>query len=141
MHNASDRTADEQALHVLFQQMVVGWNRGDGEAFAVPFTEDADFIILNGTHLKTRQTIAATHQQLFETIFKGSQLEGFIKDIRFLCTDVALMQLHGRPRVPGQPALAPEQYSLQTMVLIRQADGWHITSFQNTLIQPEQARQ
>ena len=135
MNTTTDRSADEKALHDLFQKTRDGWNRGDGQAYAASFTEDADYIVWNGIFLKGRQAIAASHQQLFETRFRGSRLEGFIKHIRFLSDDIALVHLHGRPQIPGQEVPAPEQYSIQTLVGIRQADGWRFTSFQNTLIQ------
>jgi len=139
MNNSKDRNADEKALHDLFQEQQEGWNQGDGQAFAASFTEDADYIVWNGTYLKGRQTIAAAHQQLFDTRYQGSRLEGFIKHIRFLSDDIALLHLHGRPQIPDQAVPAPEQYSIQTLVGIRQADGWRFTSFQNTLIQQERS--
>jgi len=135
MNNTNDRSADEKALHDLFQKIKDGWNQGDGQAYAASFTEDADYIVWNGIYLKGRQAIAAAHQRLFETRFQGSRLEGFIKHIRFLSDDIALVHLHGRPQIPGQEVSAPEQYSIQSLVCIRQADGWRFTSFQNTLIQ------
>jgi uncharacterized protein (TIGR02246 family) len=135
MNNTNDKSTDEKALHDLFQQMVAGWNQGSGQAFAASFTEDADYVVVNGTYLKGRQAIAAAHRQLFESIFQGSRLEGYIKSIRFLSDDIALVHLHGRPQIPGQAVPAPEQYSIQTMVAIRHADEWSITAFQNTSIQ------
>ncbi len=134
MNTTTDRSADEKALHDLFQELQDGWNQGDGQAYAAFFTEDADYIVVNGDYLKGRQAIAAAHQQLFETLFQGSRLEGFVKNIRFLSDDIALVHLHGRPQIAGQPLPTPEQYSIQTMVATRRADGWRITSFQNTLI-------
>jgi uncharacterized protein (TIGR02246 family) len=139
MNNTNDRSADEQALHTLFQELQDGWNQGDGQAYAASFTEDADYIVWNGIYLKGRQAIAAAHQQLFETRFQGSRLEGFIKHIRFLSDDIALVHLHGRPQIPGQAVPAPEQYSIQTLIGIKQADGWRFTSFQNTLIQQQRS--
>lgn len=139
MNNPNDRSADEKALHDLFQEIKDGWNQGDGQAYAASFTEDADYILWNGTYLKGRQAIAAAHQQLFETRFRGSQLEGFIQNIRFLSDDIALLQLHSSPQIPGQAVPAPEQYSIQTLIGTRQADGWRITSFQNTLIQQKRS--
>jgi uncharacterized protein (TIGR02246 family) len=139
MNNTNDKSTDEKALHDLFQQMQDGWNQGNGQAFAASFTEDADYIVVNGTYLKGRQAIAAAHQQLFETRFQGSRLEGFLKHIRFLSDDIALVHLHGRPQVPGQAVPAPEQYSIQTLIGIRQDDGWRVTAFQNTLIQQERS--
>ncbi len=135
MNNTNDRSADEKALHDLIQVSKDGWNQGDGQAYAASFTEDADYILWNGTYLKGRQAIAAAHQQLFETRLQGSRLEGFIKHIRFLSDDIALVHLHSSPQIPGQEVPAPEQYSIQTLVGTRQANGWRFTSFQNTLIQ------
>jgi uncharacterized protein (TIGR02246 family) len=137
MNNTNDKSTDEKALQDLFQEMQDGWNQGDGQAFAAHFTEDADYIVVNGTHLKGRQAIAAALQQQFETRFRGSRLEGFVKNIRFLSDDIALVHLHGRPQIPDQAVPAPEQYSIQTLIGIRQDDGWRFTSFQNTLIQKE----
>ena len=137
MNTPNDRSADEKAVYTLFQELQAGWNQGDGQAYAASFTEDADYILWNGTYLKGRQAIAAAHQQLFETRFQGSRLEGFIKHIRFLSDDIALVHLHGRPQIPGQALPAPEAYSIQTLVAIRAADGWRGTAFQNTLIQPD----
>ena len=139
MNTSNERSADVQALQDLFHQMQAGWNRGDGAAYAAPFTEDADFISVNGTYLKGRQAIAAAHQQLFEIRFRGSRLDGFVKQIRFLSDDLALLHLHGRPQIPGQALAAPEQYAIQTVIGIRQAEGWRFTAFQNTLIPQEQA--
>jgi uncharacterized protein (TIGR02246 family) len=139
MNNTTDRSADEKALHGLFQELKDGWNQGDGHAYAASFTEDADYIVWNGTYLKGKEAIATAHQHLFETRFRGSQLEGFIRNIRFLRDDIALLHLHGRPQVPGQALPAPEAYSIQTLLAIKQADGWHFTAFQNTLIQQEKS--
>jgi uncharacterized protein (TIGR02246 family) len=137
MNTPNDRSADEHALHTLFQELQAGWNQGDGQAYAASFTEDADYIVWNGTSLKGRQAIAAAHQQLFETRLQGSRLEGLIQHIRFLSDDIALVHLHGRPQIPDQAVPAPEQYSIQTLIGIRQDGGWRFTSFQNTLIQAE----
>ncbi len=139
MNTTNDRSADERALRDLFQKLQEAWNQGDGRAYAASFTEDADYINVTGASLKGRQAIATVHQQLFETLFQGSQLEGFVKRLHFLSEDIALLHVHGRPRVPGQEIPAPEQYSIQTLVAIKQADRWRITAFQNTLIQQERS--
>ena len=137
MHDTHDRSADEKALRDLFYQLLDGWNLGDGHAFAVPFTDDADYIVWNGRYLKGREAIAVGHQQIFDTFYRGSRLEGSIKSIRFLSDTIALLHLQGRPQIPGQVLAAPEEYSIQTLVAIKQAEGWRCTAFQNTLIQQE----
>jgi len=37
-----------------------------------------------------------------------------------------------------QPDVAPEQYFIQTLVAIKQADGWRCAAFPNTLMQPDE---
>jgi hypothetical protein len=71
--------------------------------------------------------------------YRGSRLEGSIKSIRFLSDDIALLHLHGRPQKPGQALPPPEQFSIQALIGIRQAEGWRFTSFQNTFIQQERS--
>lgn len=66
--------ANESAIRAFHRQMIDAWNRGSGEGFAAPFSETADFITFEGTHLKGRKEIAAFHQQAFDTVVKGTRL-------------------------------------------------------------------
>lgn len=132
MDNRSEHSADEKTLSGLFQQMIDGWNQGDGQAYAAPFTEDADYVIVDGKHVKGRETIAFGHQYIFHTVFKGSTMRGQVKDIRFLSADIALMHAEGVLQIPGQAGRVSEQPSTMTIVAIRQASRWGITAFHNT---------
>ena len=67
---------------VLYQQLMDGWNKGSGEAFAAPFAEDGDLVGMDGTHLKGRQEIISFNQQLFDTYVKGSRLVGKVRSVR-----------------------------------------------------------
>src|SRR5436305_14763433 len=93
---------DEAAIRALFQQMLDGWNRSDGNAFAGPFAEDSDFVGFDGTYLKGRQEIASFHQQLFDMYLKGTLLVGKARDVLRLSPDVARMQAVGGTVLPGQ---------------------------------------
>src|SRR5262245_55513415 len=138
MSDHQERTVDESTLRDLLQQMMRGWNQGSGQAFAAPFTEDDDYIVVNGRHLKGRAEIASAHQHIFDTFFRGSHLEGQVASIRFLSPDIALLQARCTLELPGpaEQVLPPEQ-TIPTMVAIRQAGGWAVTSFHNTTIQAE----
>jgi uncharacterized protein (TIGR02246 family) len=129
---------DEAAIDALLRQLVEAWNRSDGEAFGAGFDEDADYIVFNGVHLKGRQQIAAVHQQLFDTVLKGTRLGdgNTTRTLRFLSADVALVHTMGSLRRPGQDDLSPEQNSIQTFVLVKRGERWSIAAFQNTRIQP-----
>ena len=67
---------------VLYQQLMDGWNKSSGEAFAAPFAEDGDLVGMDGTHLKGRQEIISFNQQLFDTYVKGSRLVGKVRSVR-----------------------------------------------------------
>jgi uncharacterized protein (TIGR02246 family) len=43
---------DEDAIRAIHQCMIDAWNTGDAAAFAAPFTDEADFVAFEGTHLK-----------------------------------------------------------------------------------------
>jgi uncharacterized protein (TIGR02246 family) len=83
--------ADESAIRAFHHQMIDVWNRGSGEGFAAPFSKTADFIVFEGTHLKGRKAIAAFHQQAFDTVVKGTRLEGEVNFVRFVNSQLALM--------------------------------------------------
>jgi uncharacterized protein (TIGR02246 family) len=80
--SSTSRSADEAAIRALYQQLMDGWNKGSGEAFAAPFAEDGDLVGMDGTHLKGRQEIISFNQQLFDTYIKGSRLVGKVRSVR-----------------------------------------------------------
>jgi uncharacterized protein (TIGR02246 family) len=58
--------ADEGVIRAIHRRMIDAWNASDGAAFANPFTDDADFVAWEGTHLKGRQELAVFTQQRTE---------------------------------------------------------------------------
>ncbi len=48
-HATTTNPADEAVVRDLYQQLMDGWNRGSGEAFATVFTEDGDLVAFDGT--------------------------------------------------------------------------------------------
>jgi uncharacterized protein (TIGR02246 family) len=130
------RSADEAAVRDLYRELMDGWNRGSGEAFAAAFTEDGDLVAFDGTHFEGRGEIAPFHQQLFDKWLKGSRLVGRIKDVRFLSPDVALMHAVGSTVMRGKSEPSPERDSIQTLVAVRQDGEWRLAAFQNTRVRP-----
>ena len=54
--NAEDKS-QEQAVGKVLADFAEALNRGDAKAFAVLFTEDADFVVITGKYLKGRNEI------------------------------------------------------------------------------------
>jgi uncharacterized protein (TIGR02246 family) len=115
--------ADEAAIRALYKQLMNGWNSGDGNAFAAPFAEDADFVAFDGSYFKGQQEIASFHQMLFDQFLKGTRLVGKVRSVRFLTPDVAVMHAVGGTVMPGQSDLDPERNSIQTLVATKRDDS------------------
>ncbi len=128
--------ADEEAVRALYRQLMDGWNRGSGEAFASAFTEDGDLVAFDGTHFRGRKEIAPFHQQLFDKWLKGTRLVGRVEDVRFLSPDVALMHAVGSTVMRGKSEPSPERDSIQTLVATREDGQWRLAAFQNTRVRP-----
>jgi uncharacterized protein (TIGR02246 family) len=130
---SSGRAADEADIRKIIMRLQDGWNAGDGPAFAAPFAEDADYVIVNGAYIKGRPAIANGHQGIFDTIYKGSRNAATVRSIRFLRDDVAVAHVTWRLkyRVNDEPA---EKKAMNSMVLTKQDGKWSIAAFHNTPI-------
>ena len=130
--NAQDsRSTDEAAVREQVKQMETGWNTKSGADFAKPFAEDADYVVINGMHLKGRAAIAAGHQQIFDTIYKDTKITLAIKQIRFLRPDVAVVHVNAHREGPTKELTAD---ALLTLVTTKEKHGWTIAAFQNTQV-------
>jgi uncharacterized protein (TIGR02246 family) len=125
-------TADESVICAFHRQMIEAWNRGGGEGFAAPFSETADFLTFEGAHLKGRKEIAAFHQQAFDTVVKGTRLEGEVNFVRFVNSWLALMHVFIRVILPGQTKTSPSRDSLPLYVVTKHDEGWQIEGVLNT---------
>ena len=128
--------ADEEAVRGLYQELMDGWNRGSGAAFAAVFTEDGDLVAFDGTRFKGRREIEPSHQELFDRWMKGTRLVGEVNDVRFLSPDVALMHAVGGTVMRGKSEASPERDSIQTLVATREGGEWRLATFQNTRVRP-----
>lgn len=110
------------------------WNQHDMEAFAGLFTEDADFVNIEGTRWRGRTAIKEAHAFVHASIFKQSHLDIVDVTIRQLGPDVivarATWHLEGQTTMKG--AAVPARSGILTTVLTRSGSGWKIDTAQNT---------
>jgi uncharacterized protein (TIGR02246 family) len=129
---ATTQTGDENAIRAIHQRMIDAWNTGNGAAFAAPFTEDADFVAFEGTHLIGRQEITSFHQRMFDTVVKGSRLEGGeVNFVHFLGPALAVMHSVVRVTLPGQTKPSPSRDSMQLAVVRKRNGDWHCEALMN----------
>jgi uncharacterized protein (TIGR02246 family) len=124
--------ADEAAIRAFHQQMIDAWNTGSGDDFAAPFTENADFIAFDGTHLKGRREIGSFHQQVFDTVVKGWRLQGEVKFVRFLNPQLAVMHAVVQVTLPGRTEPSPGRDSMQLFVVTKHDADWRVEAMQNS---------
>jgi uncharacterized protein (TIGR02246 family) len=128
---AGASTDDGMAIRAIVAQMIDAWNRGSGEGFAAPFAEHADFVAFEGTHLRGRRQIAEFHQNAFDTVVKGTRLEGEARFVRFLTPEVAVMHAAARTALCGRAAVSRSRDSMQLFVVSKVSGRWQVEALLN----------
>jgi len=121
----------EQIARDAVRQLERGWNAADGDAFAAPFAKDADFVNVRGEYFRTRDDIAAGHNLIFSTIYRGSTNRIELLRARAIAEGLIVAHARARLSVPAGP-LAGEARAVMSMLLVRNGDRWEIASFHNT---------
>jgi uncharacterized protein (TIGR02246 family) len=114
------------------RQLQDAWNAADGAAYGKPFAPDADFVTIRG-ELHSGRAIAAGHQAIFDTIYRGSTVSNRVLDARSTTGDVIVAHVEAQLHVPAGP-LAGDNTALGTMVLADEGDGHRIIAYHNTLV-------
>lgn len=131
---ANHTMQDEVTIRQIVRDLESAWNRRDGQAYARPFIEDADFRVVWGFKVHGREAIAEGHQQIFENQYRNTQIEMNVEKIRFLRSDVAHVEtIHYLRNVD-----LPFEKSIAALVLTKENDEWHIATFNNAGILPRQ---
>lgn len=125
--------ADEQVIQEILQQIESAWNHYDSVSLAAVFAEDANFIHIFGGQLDGQAAIEAAHQNIFETLYKGSHASFLLRSIRFLRPDVAVVFARAHVKFKeGNEAREMEIHP--TLVAPKDQEKWQIVAFQNTKI-------
>jgi uncharacterized protein (TIGR02246 family) len=129
-------SGDELAIQQVENRWQDAWNRHDMEALSSLFTDDADFVQVNGRRWIGPAEIRKNHALVHEMMFKDSVWTNLKLDIRFLKPDVAIAHqmwaLRGDRNPDGTPRTPRE--GLFTQVLVKRGERWFITAAHNTNI-------
>ena len=116
-------SSDDATVRSIVQQLVSAWNRGNATDFAAPFSDQADFVAFEGTHLQGRVQIEAFHERWFATVLKGTRLEGDAAFVHFLTPELAVMHAVANLTLAGSLGPAASRESMQLFVMRKQPDG------------------
>ena len=131
-----DAAQDEAAIRAAIKSVEDAWNAHDGKAFAAPFAADADYVVVNGAHIKGRDVIEQGHTQIFSTMYKDSRNAAAVKSVRFIRPDVAVAHVEWSLefKAGGETRKAR---AINTMIFTREDGRWSIAAFQNTPVQTQ----
>ena len=86
---------------------------------------------MGGSSLERRQELAAFTQQIFDTVVKGSRLEGEVQFVRFLSPVLAVMHSVVRTALAGQTKPSPGRDSMERTVVTNRDGEWRGESLMN----------
>ena len=124
---------DEAAIRAIVAGLEASWNAADGAGYGTAFAEDAEFVNVYGHHFHGRAAIAAGHQQIFDTVYRGSRNTGTVEGVRTIAPGVALARVAYHLRIPRDGA-EHEARARATLVLTNGGAAWRIVAFHNTSI-------
>ena len=90
-----------------------------------------EFVAFKGTHLKGRREIASFHRRIFDTVVKGTRLQGEVKFVRLLNAVVGVMHSVVRVTLPGQTEPSPSRDSMQLTVVAKRDGEWRSEGLMN----------
>ena len=125
---------DESAVRDVLAEYEVSWNGHDTAALGRLFTEDCDYVNIDGVHWKGVREIVQRHTELFQKRLKTAVRKLTGVEVRFSTPDVALVHatwdVTGSSRPTGKAV--PVLKEITTMEMVKTNGKWLITSFQNT---------
>ncbi len=137
-----DNESDRNAITQIITGLDKAWARGDAEAFAARFAENAGFTNVLGMVHYGRNEFRERHDAIFKTIYKGSKATLAMGKLRFIRPDVAIADINAEltgygALPPGiRPATDGVMRTKLQMVFVKEKDGWWITSYHNVPVAP-----
>ncbi len=132
--NATKQSKDEEAIRAIIANLGEAWTKGDAKLWGAQFAEDADFTVWTGTYVNGREAITRGHEEIFNTIYKGTKMRLTVLSVRFLRKDVAVARTNGRV-VKKEEEFPATPQNVQVFILTKEKGQWQIAVFQNTRIQ------
>ncbi|GEL21018.1 SgcJ/EcaC family oxidoreductase [Pseudonocardia asaccharolytica] len=127
---------DDEQITALFERMCRAWTDGDAHAYGACFTDDCDYVSYDGYLERGRDPMVASHDKLFRGVLYGSALVGEIESIRYLADGIALVHATGSVLVAWRTRLPKRRRTRNTMIVVRNGDGWKATAIHNGRIRP-----
>ncbi|MFF0087273.1 SgcJ/EcaC family oxidoreductase [Streptomyces canus] len=119
---------DDQQIRTIWARMAEGWAAGEATAFAADFATDCDFTTVRGDRHHGRTEVAAGHDRLFHSVYRGTTLRAEIHRIRTLRPGLSTVDVDSSVVGPDGTVIA----STHALAVVEQSNGqWQIIAFHN----------
>jgi uncharacterized protein (TIGR02246 family) len=139
---AAQDQASEGEIRKIVASQVAAWNAGNGDAYAEHLAPDASFTNIFGMVMYGRQAFVKRHVEILGTFYKGTTKHHSVRRIRFITTDVALVDIDNEVRgvkaMPGR-AIVPADGVVKTQlmeVFVRREGRWWVEAYHNVDVKP-----
>ena len=131
-------STDEKTIRDMLNQEVSTWNAGDAVGYSQHFTDDCTFTNIRGMFFKGQKAFEQRHAEIFHGEFRGTVLKQEVVSIKFLRSDVAVVEtLTTVSNFPGPvpPGVhADENGAIHTRLLqifVKSEGVWKIATYHN----------
>ncbi|SOD99112.1 SgcJ/EcaC family oxidoreductase [Spirosoma fluviale] len=135
---------DSLSIHTILRQEDQAWNKGDAPAYSQFFSPDGTFTNIAGMFFKGHQAFLGQHEVIFNSFFKNTILKQKIVSLKFVRSDVAILetlcQVSGFAKEGLPPRIqldAKGQLNTRLLqVVMKEAGAWKIVSYHNVDVKP-----
>jgi uncharacterized protein (TIGR02246 family) len=118
------------AIQRVVNDLVAAWNAADAVAFSRSFQANGTFTNVNGTTFTGKSAFEERHRDIFTNALRGSRVAMTIRDLTYIRSDVAVVNVDTQVTVAGR---APLNTHL-LLVLTNEASLWTIAAYHNTSV-------
>lgn len=136
----SSQADDRNEISGIILEQSRAWNCADAQAFGSRYREDGSFTNISGVRVYGKAAFVQIHEEIFRSIFAGSEIELAIDRIHFLRPDVAVVEIDAalskfRQAPPGAHlAVDGAMHSRLQEVFTQDETGWWIAAFHNVAV-------
>jgi uncharacterized protein (TIGR02246 family) len=142
--NYAQNKEDTIAIHNIVQEETASWNTGDAKAYSKHFAKDGTFTNILGLYFTGNEDFRLRHDQIFKVVFKGTKLTQIIVSLRFVGSEVAILEtltlINGFSKEgPPKGTYLDEKGRLRTrllQVMVKDGNDWKIVVYHNVDIKP-----
>lgn len=139
----AQNSPDTSAILSIIQEETISWNKGDAATYSRHFAEDGTFTNILGMFSIGHKIFLEKHDQIFKTVFLGTELKQEVVSLKFVRTDVAIVEtigwVSGFKNGPAKGTYLDDKGRLRVrllQVMAKKGDDWKIMAYHNVDIKP-----